>query len=605
MNQKKIMKGIEMKKIAKLLIFVSVILLSVVTATDSVQSASSKADEKSKVTYSLKNGILTIQGKGKMPKNTTIKNKKKIKKVVIKKGITSIPKKAFYGCCRLEQVSIPKTVKKIGRESFGGTAIRKIKIPTSVKTIGEYAFINCKNLKKVTMPGDIKVKYGDEGSDSLSCNIIETIKFNTDFNPRSAAYFKTNNLEVMKNDSKFQSIDGVVYSKNGKSIVRVPNQRKNVEIISGCTEFCIQSVIYCGYYWEGSGNNGCRKLETITIPETVNSVNSKKYKTDYLEREDYSSMTPILRTKKLKGEDYSEILHYFSALDANKLAEQLPDQIKIADEMCISKDGVLLKYLGKDRIVTVPYGVRRIGSYAFTDCSAIYENVKTVNLSDTITSIGAYAFYNTKIVFSKLPKNLKKIEVGAFMESGGFENNEIVIPDSVQEIEAWAFGYIRWKKLTIPASVKRIGDYAFSSYNNKRMVTVQGKTKNISSFAFCGWYWENNKNGDKLLIDFEKGIKNSQTCLFIKGYKFCEGEEETVMQLRWAKIRNISGYQIQISTNKKFQKNTDIILAGKGETYYHAKMKLNKGTTLYARIRPYKVVKGRKTFGKWTSAKTD
>ena len=59
-------------------------------------------DAEAKVKYSLKKGTLTVSGKGAMKKAYT--GKKKIKKVVIKKGVTSICDEAFFKCKNLKKV---------------------------------------------------------------------------------------------------------------------------------------------------------------------------------------------------------------------------------------------------------------------------------------------------------------------------------------------------------------------------------------------------------------------------------------------------------------------------------------------------------------------
>ena len=37
---------------------------------------------------------------------------------------------------------------------------------------------------------------------------------------------------------------GVIYTKDGKGIVRVPQKRTELKIKEGCTEFNMQSVLY-------------------------------------------------------------------------------------------------------------------------------------------------------------------------------------------------------------------------------------------------------------------------------------------------------------------------------------------------------------------------
>ena len=86
-----------------------------------------------------------------------------MKKVIIKKGITSISDTAFRNMKNLKTVKIPSTVKKIGYESFYDTAIKEVKIPSSVKKIGNHAF-KSKKLRKLTLPGNFK--YDPEDADA-------------------------------------------------------------------------------------------------------------------------------------------------------------------------------------------------------------------------------------------------------------------------------------------------------------------------------------------------------------------------------------------------------------------------------------------------------
>lgn len=50
-----------------------------------ISSSKAQAAQKAKVKITQKNGVVTISGKGAMPKKIKLKNKKKVKKVVIKK----------------------------------------------------------------------------------------------------------------------------------------------------------------------------------------------------------------------------------------------------------------------------------------------------------------------------------------------------------------------------------------------------------------------------------------------------------------------------------------------------------------------------------------
>ncbi len=81
-------------------------------------------------------------------------------------------------------------------------------------------------------------------------------------------------------------------------------------------------------------------------------------------------------------------------------------------------------------------------------------------------------------------------------------------------------------------------------------------------------------------------------------------------KVTWKKIKGVSGYQIQYSTNKKFKKKI------KGKKYVVKKVSVKKAKTTkktikklkankkyYVRIRTYKVVKGKRVYSKWSKVK--
>ena len=95
----------------------------------------------------------SIEGTGKGPLSTTstffqttggnswnpIKNM--VKKIVVESGITSIPDEGFCGFSNLTDVSLPNTIKTIGKEAFAYCYyLRCVSVPSSVTSIGDDAF---------------------------------------------------------------------------------------------------------------------------------------------------------------------------------------------------------------------------------------------------------------------------------------------------------------------------------------------------------------------------------------------------------------------------------------------------------------------------------
>ena len=68
----------------------------------------------------------------------------KIKTVVIKDGVTSIGKYAFFWCSGLTSITIPNSVTSIGEHAFANcSGLTSITIPNSVTSIGNGAFSGC------------------------------------------------------------------------------------------------------------------------------------------------------------------------------------------------------------------------------------------------------------------------------------------------------------------------------------------------------------------------------------------------------------------------------------------------------------------------------
>lgn len=96
------------------------------------------------------------------------------------------------------------------------------------------------------------------------------------------------------------------------------------------------------------------------------------------------------------------------------------------------ENGVLIKYVGHDKEVTIPACVTEIGEEAFYWC-----NAESVIIPGNVTKIGYSAFENSHL-------------------------KSIVIKDGVIEISARAFmECVYLVDITLPASIKSIGYKAF------------------------------------------------------------------------------------------------------------------------------------------------
>ena len=550
-----------------------------------------KVEAKTKVTYTLKKGTLTIKGKGAMPTKMKFRRNKKIKKVIIKKGVTSVSYEAFALCKNLNSVTIPSTVKTIGIRSFYGTKISKITVPSKTKTIGQGAFGSCKDLKTIVMPGDFKLKLEEDTDDKLwyvasDQSAVDTITFNTKLKLANVSYLSANNLVVAKNDPSYQSIEGVIYTKDGKGIVRVPQKRTELKIKEGCTEFNMQSVLYNSTDSEGDEFNNCSKLKKIVIPSSVKSINKTKYKTDRADACDMHVDTIEIAPKDF---DANSLYALGSSLGKNitieSLMKLLPDQITYKDHMYITKDHGLLKYDGKDANVEIPEEITWIAPEAFYR----NETLKNVKLPSKITTIEENTFYGcSELEAVVIPDQVTMIGKSAFDECTVLKS--VTFGKSLKVIKDHAFASVNIRNFTIPSGIQKIETGAFAGINQIGTVTFEGSTKYVATDAFM------NSTGIKLV--YKKGIKEAQTELSYD-YIIARKNGNNKVRTTWQPVSGANGYQLKFSTDKKFKKVLKTVMVKKNVSNATTYVK-NKKKTLYIKVRPYQTINKKNVYGRWS-----
>ena len=132
-------------------------------------------------------------------------------------------------------------------------------------------------------------------------------------------------------------------------------------------------------------------------------------------------------------------------------------------------------YTGSATEIVIPseldgYTVTSIGNYAFSSCNSL----TSITIPDSVTSIRDSAFYSCDLLTS--------ITVGNGNLNYSSENGVLFNKDKTELIQ-----YPAGKTdtaYTIPSSVTRIGDYAFSSCNSLTSITIPDSVTSIGDSAF-------------------------------------------------------------------------------------------------------------------------
>ncbi len=228
--------------------------LSAFTAHAASNPTSGSCGDNVKWKYSTSSKTLTISGSGAMwdwqdPLDETAEEfapwlyyyYDEIKTVNIQSGITEIGTYCFAECEALTSVSIPSSVTAIWDGAFQECiSLKSITIPNSVKTIADYAFAFCDSLSTVTVP--------------VSVTELSILAFFYSDGNRS--------INVASGNTKFKSVDGVVFSKDGKELVIYPTGKTNhvYNVPAGTTTIGEGAFLYNA------------NLRAVAVPEGVTMI---------------------------------------------------------------------------------------------------------------------------------------------------------------------------------------------------------------------------------------------------------------------------------------------------------------------------------------------
>lgn len=147
------------------------------------------------------------------------------------------------------------------------------------------------------------------------------------------------------------------------------------------------------------------------------------------------------------------------------------------------KNGVLIKYNGKDNMVTIPSTVKTIGPNAFMNC-----DMTEVTIPNSVKTIGQYSFGQC------------------------IHLEKIIVPDSVTTIADYAFkDCYKLKKVTLGSSVESIGIEAFVD-TMLNEINIPKSVNMIGHKAFKGTPWLEKKQKKNPLVILNNVVVNGRKC---------------------------------------------------------------------------------------------
>ena len=331
--------------------------------------------------------------------------------ITIPNKVTNIDLDAFEGCSSLESVTIGISVKEIGESAFYGcSSLTSITIPNNVTKIDQEAFRGCSSLTSVTIPNSV-TSIGEYAF--RSCSSLPSIAI-----PNSVT-----NLESFA-FSNCSSLKSVTIGTGLKEI--------KYDTFLDCSALTMvtmgDGVTTIGMYAFGN----CASLSSITIPKNITYIDAYAF-------DGCSNLDSIIwNAKNGPSSPFWIISSQIKSFVLGKDVESIPSRL------CFRMDSITS--------ITIPNGVKNIGSFAFSCCSSL----TSVTIGNNVQLIDSAAFSNCLSLTS------------------------ITIPNSVMNIEELAFlACLSLESVNIGNNLVRVGDEAFSSCNSLKYIYLQATTPPI------------------------------------------------------------------------------------------------------------------------------
>lgn len=407
--------------------------------------------------------------------------------------------RVFYQCYYLTEIVIPEGVEEIGDEAFAycflsKDGLERVTLPSTLKKFGKYQtdeetgeeklvsfnpFEGSKSLKYVTISDGDYFASRDGAIYMKTEGVITDLLFSAKLNTGNNGVVTIPNTVIKLWDGVFKDNAGIteiVFEKSetvrkievGKEVFTNCTSLKKIELPDGL------DTISAGMF------SGCSALTYIFVPNTVTTVGSNAFggcsaltEIEFQDAGDTAETKKPLVFEEGKSEQkttpdgYGKTTIYYGAVSGCDSLKELKFPNR---DVVVGKQSFFKSTIEK---ITFGIGNLTLNEESFAESTTL----KTVIFNDK-TNIGVIptkAFYKSAIEEIVLPETLTEIQVSAFSYT---KIKELVIPKSVKTIgktsgNNGAFEYSDIETVTFKegSAVEDLGVYSFNQ--NNKLTTVR------------------------------------------------------------------------------------------------------------------------------------
>ncbi len=369
--------------------------------------------------------------------------------------------------CTQFTISLPKTIKKIGKAAFEESNVTKVTFANGIKIdeIPDRAFCNCEKLEEIKIPQGVK-KLGY----AAITNGSKKVKFEF---PSSLVDISTSSSIPSVSNSTTDSNGFVFLSAYDDS-----NYKIWVSTNQNCTVTSVTKDMLIGVRFILS-NCITSKMTSLELPNTLQKITEQYLSTGI----NISSLTiesgndKYIVTNNCLIEKQSKTL-VFGCKGSTIPTDGSVEIIGQSSFRCSSIESVV-----------IPSSVKRIESYAFYDCKSL----KSVTFEgDSLTYTGYGVFTGTAIENIEIKGTNFELGESIFVSCGSLADVKLT---GCRTIGLYAFqGLQNLQSVTIDTSVKSIQARAFFKLN-RAVINYTGTVEQWKNILLADtWYKENGES---------------------------------------------------------------------------------------------------------------
>ena len=442
------------------------------------------------IPYKLNNGVVvTSVGAGAFRGNNNIT------KLTVEAGVETISAQAFRSCNSITDITIYEGVTYLGDYAFSGcNSVETMQLPASLADFENSSFGSLSSLKQIDVAdlntnfldynGDLYtkgrkklLKYCSGKSDTsfavpAEVTTIGTNAFNDSDNLVSItlpsglvsiqmnAFLDCSNLQSINFPQNLQSVGDTAFNYcTSMTELEIPGGVQNFGsgVFANCTSL---KRVYISEGIDAVGDSmfyNCGNLAWISIPTSIEEIGSRAF----------------LNCAGLKCVSYEGTEDEWNCItiwDLNDVLNTVDFQFGVDTSIFSYQENI-------DGTVTITGCLKKSGEVVIPDY--IYEM--------PVKSIGANAFYGSRVTSIVFPKYLESVYANAFEACYGL--TDILCPDSLRLISTAAFSNcVNLKNVVLNEGLSEIGAYAFEGCASLKQITIPSTVTTIRDFAFSYSY---------------------------------------------------------------------------------------------------------------------